>query len=84
MLRRPSDYNRAKLICDTAIKIAEMSGSNTILGDAYISYGRILSSMKLHDQALEMFDKSVKQFRYSGDLRKVAVAELNTAVCLES
>lgn len=67
-----------------AIKMAKMSGSFTILADAYSSYGRILSSMKLFDKALEMFDSSVTECRSSGDLEKVAVAELSTADCLYS
>lgn len=82
LLQRPSCHNRAKLICSTAIKMAKMSGSFAILADAYSNYGRVLFSLKLFDQALEMFDKSVTQSRSSGDLRKVAFAELNMADCV--
>lgn len=67
-----------------AIKMGKLSGSFTILADAYASYGRVLSLMELFEPALEMFEHCVSECRSSGDLGRVAVAELNTADCLYS
>lgn len=64
--------------------MGKLSDSFTILADAYASYGRLLSSMELFEQALEMYELSASECRSSGDHKRVAVVEVNTADCLHS